>query len=111
VRRPAQSVTQLLVKWRSGDQEALQALIPLVYDELRRLAHNYLRAEPPVHTLQSTALAHEAYMGMVDHNPAQFHIRAYFLAVATTLMRRILLDYARPRRAARRGLEYKVELD
>jgi len=111
VRRPAESVTQLLAKWRSGDEEALQALIPLVYDELRRLAHNYLRAERPGHTLQTTALAHEAYMRLVDQNPAHFQNRAHFLAVAAKLMRQILVDYARRRHAAKRGPEYKVELD
>jgi RNA polymerase sigma factor (TIGR02999 family) len=111
VRRHAESVTQLLAKWRGGDQEALQALIPLVYDELRRLAHNYLRAERPGHTLQSTALAHEAYMRLVEQNPAQFQNRAHFLAVAANLMRRILVDYARRRLAAKRGQEYKVTLD
>jgi RNA polymerase sigma factor (TIGR02999 family) len=111
VRRPAESVTQLLAKWRSGDEEALQALIPLVYDELRRLAHNYLRAERPGHTLQTTALAHEAYMRLVDQNPAHFQNRAHFLAVAANLMRRILVDYARRRHAAKRGLECRVTLD
>ena len=111
MRRPAESVTQLLAKWRGGDQEALQALIPLVYQELRRLAHNYLRVERPGHTLQSTALVHEAFLRLVDQSPAQFQNRAHFLAVAAKLMRQILVDYARRRRAAKRGPEYKVELD
>jgi RNA polymerase sigma factor (TIGR02999 family) len=111
VRRPAESVTQLLAKWRGGDREALQALIPLVYQELRRLAHNYLRAERPGHTLQSTALVHEAFLRLVDQSPVQFQNRAHFLAVAAKLMRQILVDYARRRRAAKRGPEYKVELD
>jgi RNA polymerase sigma factor (TIGR02999 family) len=111
MRRAAESVTVLLVRWRDGDQEALQALIPLVYDELRRLAHNYLKAERPDHTLQSTALVHEAFLRLVDQTPAQFQNRAHFLAVAAKLMRQILVDYARARSAAKRGPEYKVELD
>ena len=111
MRRPAESVTQLLAKWRGGDQEALQALIPLVYQELRRLAHNYLRAERPGHTLESTALVHEAFLRLVDQSPVQFQNRAHFLGVAAKLMRQILVDYARRRRAAKRGPEYKVELD
>ncbi len=111
MRRPAESVTQLLAKWRGGDQEALQALIPLVYQELRRLAHNYLRAERPGHTLESTALVHEAILQQVDQSPVQFQNRAHFLGVAAKLMRQILVDYARRRRAAKRGPEYKVELD
>ena len=109
--RPAPSVGDLLAKWRGGDQEALQALIPLVYQELRRLAHHYLRAERPGHTLQSTALVHEAFLRLVDQSPVQFQNRAHFLAVAAKLMRQILVDYARRRRAAKRGPEYKVELD
>jgi RNA polymerase sigma factor (TIGR02999 family) len=111
VRRSAESVTQLLAKWREGDQEALQALIPLVYHELRSLAHRYLRAERPGHTLQSTALVHEAFLRLVDQSPAQFQNRAHFLGVAAKLMRQVLVDYARRRHAAKRGPEYKVELD
>lgn len=111
MRRSAESVTVLLAKWRGGDQEALQALIPLVYQELRRLAHHYLRAERPGHTLQSTALVHEAFLRLVDQTPVQFQNRAHFMAVAAKLMRQILVDYARARRAAKRGPEYKIELD
>ncbi len=111
MRRSAESVTVLLAKWRGGDEEALQALIPLVYQELRRLAHSYLRAERPGHTLQSTALVHEAFLRLVDQRPVQFQNRAHFLGVAAKLMRQILVDYARARRAAKRGPEYKIELD
>ncbi len=110
MRRSAESVTQLLAKWRGGNQEALQALIPLVYQELRALAHRYLRAERPGHTLQSTALVHEAFLRLVDQSPFQVQNRAHFLAVAAKLMRQILVDYARSRRAAKRGPECKVEL-
>ena len=111
MRRSAESVTVLLAKWREGDQEALQALIPLVYQELHRLAHNYLRAERAGHTLQSTALVHEAFLRLVDQTQVQYQNRAHFMAVAAKLMRQILVDYARARRAAKRGPEYKIELD
>ena len=96
-------VSELLVRWRGGDQEALQALLPLVYDELRRLAHHHLKAERDGHTLQSTALVHEAYLRLVDHEPLRLDNRAHFFAVASHLMRQILVDYARKRRAAKRG--------
>ena len=74
MRRSAESVTVLLAKWREGDQEALQALIPLVYQELHRLAHNYLRAERAGHTLQSTALVHEAFLRLVDQTQVEYQI-------------------------------------
>ena len=109
--RSAESVTELLAKWRGGNQEALQDLIPVVYKELHVLAHHYLRAERSGHTLQSTALVHEAYLRLVDQRPIQIQNRAHFVAVAARLMRQILVDYARRRRAAKRGPECKVELD
>lgn len=111
MRRSAESVTLLLARWRGGDSAALEALIPLVYDELRSLAHHYLRAERPGHTLQSTALVHEAFVRLVEQSPVQIQNRPHFLAVASRLMRQILVDYARARRAAKRGPECKVELD
>lgn len=111
VHRSEESVTQLLARWKDGDQAALQSLIPLVYHELRSLAHHYLRGERPGHTLQSTALVHEAFLRLVDQNPVCIENREHFIAVAATLMRQILVDYARRRRAAKRGPEYKVELD
>ena len=83
----------------------------MVYQELRRLAHSYLRAERPGHTLQSTALVHEAFLRLVDQRPVQFQNRAHFLGVAAKLMRQILVGCARARRAAKRGPEYKIELD
>jgi RNA polymerase sigma-70 factor, ECF subfamily len=106
-----ESVTQLLAQWKAGDQEALRELIPLVYDELHRLAHYYLRAERAGHTLQSTALVHEAYLRLVGQNPPATENRAHFVAIAARLMRQVLVDYARSRRAAKRGPEHLVELE
>jgi len=104
-------VTELLVRWRGGDREALDALMPLVYSELRRLANSYLQRERSDHTLQSTALVHEAYVRLVDQNLPQWQNRAHFFAVAAQLMRQILVDYARSHRAAKRGGgAYKVTL-
>ena len=96
-------VTELLVRWREGDREALDALVPLVYEELRRIAQRYLRNERPSHTLQSTALVNEAYVRMLAQDFPQWHNRAHFFAVAAQLMRQILVDYARNQRAAKRG--------
>lgn len=106
-----QPVSVLLSKWRAGDQEALQALIPLVYDELRRIAQHHLRQERSDHTLQSTALVHEAYLRLTKQGPANIAHRAHFLAVASQLMRQILVDHARGHRAAKRGGGLKLELD
>jgi RNA polymerase sigma factor (TIGR02999 family) len=99
----ATPVTELLVRWRSGDGDALQALMPLVYDEMRRLAHRYLRRERPGHTLQSTALVHEAFVRLTGNAPPQWEDRAHFFAIAAHLMRQILVEYARSRNAAKRG--------
>ena len=90
-------VTELLMRWRHGDQDAMQDLLPLVYDELRRIAHHHLKAERAGHTLQSTALVHEAYLRLVGHEPLRLDNRAHFFAVASHLMRQILVDYARSR--------------
>jgi RNA polymerase sigma factor (TIGR02999 family) len=103
-------VTSLLRKWRDGDQAALDALMPLVYDELRHVAHNYLRRERFGHTLQSTAVVHEAYLRLVE-GAAQFQNRKHFFAVASQLMREILVDYARKHRALKRDGGYKLTLD
>jgi RNA polymerase sigma-70 factor (ECF subfamily) len=100
---PAESVTQLLVKWSDGDQRAFDKLMPLVYSELRRLARNYLRKERPGHTLQPTALVNEAYLKLVDQKNAHWKNRAQFYGVAAQLMRRILVDHARQHQAAKRG--------
>ena len=97
------SVTDLLVRWRGGDGQALESLIPLVYGELRSLAHYYLRQERPHHTLQSTALVHEAYVRLVGHAPPAFQNRTHFFGIAARLMREILVEHARAQRAAKRG--------
>jgi len=101
----------LLVKWRAGDQEALQTLIPLVYAELRAMAHYYLQRERQGHTLQTTALVHEAYLRLCDQRPFQADNRSHFVGIAARLMRQILVDYARSHRAAKRGADRRVELD
>jgi len=104
-------ITQLLVASRAGDAEALNRLLPLVYDELRRLAGHYLRRERSDHTLQPTALVHEAYLRLIDQN-VSWQNRAHFFGVAAQMMRRILVDYARGRLAAKRGSGgVKVSLD
>jgi RNA polymerase sigma factor (TIGR02999 family) len=107
---PQERVTELLVKWRTGDQAALQTLVPLVYNELRAVAHRYLRRERPSHTLQTEALVHEAYLRLLDGRPVATESRAHFVAVAARLMRQILVDYARSHQAAKRGTGQKVEL-
>jgi RNA polymerase sigma factor (TIGR02999 family) len=106
------NVTDLLVDWSKGDQDALNKLMPLVYDELRRLASRYLRHERPGHTLQTTALVHEAYLKLVDQKDANLQNRVQFFAVAAQVMRHILVDYARSRRAFKRGGDYcRLSLD
>jgi RNA polymerase sigma factor (TIGR02999 family) len=104
-------ITELLVKWKEGDQEAVHALLPLVYTELRRLAHQYLRKERPGHTLQSTALVHEAYLRLEKQGEVKFENRAHFMAICAQLMRQILVEYARRRGAAKRDGGYKLSLD
>jgi len=109
---PSSEVTELLVRWRSGDREALDSLLPLVYDELRRIAFRSLQNERPGHTLQSTALVNEAYVRMVVQNLPEWQNRAHFFAVAAQLMRQILVDHARTRRASKRGGDAsRVSLD
>jgi RNA polymerase sigma factor (TIGR02999 family) len=99
----SQDVTEILLRWRNGDQEALDQLMPRVYDELHRLASAYLRRERPGHTLQTTALVHEAYLRLVDQTHANWQNRAHFYGVAAQLMRRILVSHARTQQAAKRG--------
>lgn len=100
----------LLQRWREGDQAALDALMPLVYEELRRVAHNHLKRERFDHTLQSTAVVHEAYLRLVDR-AGQFENRQHFFAVAAQLMRQILVDYARKHRSLKRDGGYKLAID
>jgi RNA polymerase sigma factor (TIGR02999 family) len=96
-------VTELLVRWRSGDTDALHTLMPLVYDEMRHLAHGYLRRERPGHTLPSTALVHEAFVRLTGNAPPQWKDRAHFFGIMAHLMRQILVEYARNRNAGKRG--------
>jgi len=98
-----QGVTQLLLAWNQGDQAALDQLLPVVYDELRRLARSYLRRERPDHTLQATALVHEAYLRLIDQHSVTWQNRAHFFGIAAQMMRRILINHAESRHAAKRG--------
>jgi RNA polymerase sigma-70 factor, ECF subfamily len=98
-----EEVTQLLLAWSNGETSALDRLMPLVYDHLRRLARFYMRREATDHSLQTTALIHEAYLKLVDQQRAKWHNRAHFYAICAQLMRRILVDMARTRQARRRG--------
>jgi len=104
-------VTELLRHWKKGDESALRALVPLVYKELRSLAHYHLQSERPDHTLQSTALVHEAYLRLLAGQPVDLQNRAHFIAVASRVMRQILVDYARSRRADKRDGGCKVIFD
>ena len=99
----AGEVTGLLADWRNGDQAALNRLLPLVYDELRRLARSQMRAERPDHLLQTTALVHEAYLRLVAQKSIGWETRVHFFAVAAQVMRHILVDYARARVRVKRG--------
>ena len=105
-------VTQILKELRDGDDEAAARLIPLVYDELRRLADHYLRQERPDHTLQPTALVHEAFLKLIDQTRIDWQNRAHFFGIAAQLMRQILVDHARRHNASKRGgAQQKVALD
>jgi RNA polymerase sigma-70 factor, ECF subfamily len=109
---PGHQVTQLLVRWREGDQRALDELMPLVYDELRRLASRYMRGERPGHTLQTSALVNEAYLRLIGHEEIRWQDRVHFFAVAAQTMRRVLVDHARRRGNQKRGGDaHKVALD
>src|SRR6266446_4313949 len=101
--RSPQEVTQLLVAWRNGDEAARDELMPLVYGELHRLAHQYMNRERPGHTLQTSALVNEAFMRLVDQRDVHWQNRAQFFGLAAQMMRRILVDYARNRQYAKRG--------
>ena len=109
---PSQQVTQLLADWSGGDSDALEKLIPLVQPELHRLAHHYMGREAIGHTLQTTALLNEAYLQLVDDPKRNWQNRTHFVAAAAQLMRRIMVDHARERRALKRGGgALKVSLD
>lgn len=99
----SQEVTQLLLAWSQGDQSAFEKLMPLVYEELRRVAQRYMRRERAGHTLQTTAVVNEAYLRLIDASQVQWQNRAHFFAVSANLMRRILVDYARSRNYIKRG--------
>jgi len=101
--RDSGEITQLLQRWRSGNKEALDNLLPIVYQELKRLAHFQLRKERPNHTLQSAALVNEAYLRLLRIKTPQWESRSHFFSIAAQLMRQILVDYARGHRAAKRG--------
>ena len=110
---PTHTVTQMLAEWsNSGDRDALDKLMPIVYEELRRQAARYLRHERDGHTLQTTALVHEAYVRLIDQAGVRWQNRAHFYAIAAEMMRRILVDHARKRNAAKRGGDaLRVTLD
>ena len=107
-----QDLTQLLINWRNGDKEALDQMTPALYEELRRLARFFLANERPDHTLQPTALVHEAYIRLIRQHAVDWRNRAHFLGVAATMMRRILINHAQARLAAKRlGQAQPVALD
>jgi len=109
---PRQDITQLLESWSDGAPDAEERLFPLVYDELRRMAGRYVRRERREHTLQATALVHEAYLRLVDQDSISWQGRSQFIAIAATMMRRILVDHARKQKYAKRGGgAVKVSLD
>lgn len=108
----ANKVTRLLLEWSNGNQQALEDMLPLIYNELRHLAHNLLYRERPGHTLQTTALVHEAYLKLIDQRDANWQNRAHFFAIAAQAMRRILIDSARRHAAVKRGeAGEKISLD
>ncbi|HEU4388020.1 MAG TPA: sigma-70 family RNA polymerase sigma factor [Blastocatellia bacterium] len=108
----SQELTGLLAAWRDGDPDALSRIVPLVYDELRHLAHRYVRQQPHEHTLQTTALVHEAYLRLAGRDEVNWQNRAHFFAVCAQVMRSLLIDRARARQANKRGGgAEQVELD
>jgi RNA polymerase sigma factor (TIGR02999 family) len=108
----AEKVSQLLVDWSNGDKAVLDQLMPVVYDELHRMAHHYMRGERAGHTLQTSALINEAYLRLIDYRKMRWENRAHFFAICAQLMRRILVEHARSRQFRKRGGgAYKVRLD
>jgi RNA polymerase sigma factor (TIGR02999 family) len=104
-------VTELLQRWVQGDDKALGVLAPLVYQELQRLAHYHLKSEPADHTLQSTALVNEAFLRLIGGDPVRMQNRGHFIAIASRLMRQILVDYARSRGARKREAGVRIVFD
>jgi RNA polymerase sigma factor (TIGR02999 family) len=104
-------VTQLLHRWTKGDEQALPALLPLVYKELRRIAHYHMQSERSDHSLQSTALVHEAYIRLLGGQPAGLQNRAHFIAIASRAMRQVLVDYARSRNSLKRDGGFRIDLE
>jgi RNA polymerase sigma factor (TIGR02999 family) len=108
----AENITQLLVELSHGDRDKVDLLLPMIYEELRRLAASYLRRERPDHTLQPTALVHEAYLRLIDQTRVNWQNRAHFFGVAAQIMRRLLVDHARKHNAGKRGYDFqKLSLD
>jgi RNA polymerase sigma factor (TIGR02999 family) len=99
----AQDITQLLLAWGDGDKQALDKLMPFVYEELRKLAGNYMRQQRSDHTLQTTALVNEAYLRLIDSSKVRWQNRTHFFAISAQLMRRVLVDFARAKNANKRG--------
>jgi RNA polymerase sigma factor (TIGR02999 family) len=108
---PSNTFNELLSTWQAGDNEALRAVFPRVYNELRRVAHHYLRRERPGHTLQSAALVHEAYLRLEKQRTGPFESREHFIAICAQLMRQILVEHARGRKAAKRDGGYRLSLN
>ena len=108
---PSNTFNELLATWQAGDNEALRVAFPRVYNELRRVAHRYLKKERPDHTLQSAALVHEAYLRLEKQRTGPFENREHFIAICAQLMRQILVEHARARRAAKRDAGYRLSLD
>lgn len=106
-----EQIGDLLAEWKSGNPQTPTAIVPLVYDELRMLAHRYLRRQRPGHTLQSTALVHEAYLRLSKNKDLHVEHRNEFFALAALIMRQVLVDYARSRKAAKRNAGWKLSLD
>jgi len=108
----SQEITQLLLAWGSGDKAALDALMPIVYDELRKLAKRYMRRQNSGHTLQTTALVNEAYLRLIDSSRVRWQDRTHFFAISAQLMRRVLVDFARAKNSLKRGGEQlQITLD
>jgi RNA polymerase sigma factor (TIGR02999 family) len=99
----ADQITKLLLAWGQGENQALDDLMPIVYDELRRLAHHYMRGQPNRHTLQTTALVNEAYIRLIDTSRVNWQDRAHFFAISAQMMRRVLVDFARSKGSLKRG--------